>query len=161
MIPALVLQVDPDGVSHASVRGLVEVDLPEVLAIVTDCASYEQWFPDIRQTRVLSRGLGELRCAGQTDLPWPVPDRSWEIDVQSVSGSQTALASFQYVPGSGNLQALSGSYTLVRVEAGLTEVTYEVTVDPGFWVPSFLVAWAHQGLLGVFEAIEQQARAKG
>src|SRR5689334_17771759 len=66
--------------NHGIVEGTVDVPVAEVLAIVLDCAASDDWFPDLVGTRVVGVDGDTVRCGGSTNLPWPMPDRTWQID---------------------------------------------------------------------------------
>ena len=143
--------------SHGVIVGIVAVPVEQVLDIVMDCDRSDRWFPDLEDTRVVGPG----RCAGTTDLPWPISDRVWEIDTFAEGGADRWEARFAYVEGSGNLGSLHGRYVLERLDAGRTRVTYEGWVDLGFWAPQPLVAWATARVLpGILAGIEREARSQ-
>jgi carbon monoxide dehydrogenase subunit G len=149
------IEVEVGRPAHGSMVGVVDVPIEEVFAIVMDCESTGEWFPDLDDTRLVAAD----RCAGRTDLPWPIADRTWEIDLASDGvGTSTWEASFAYVAGSGNLAAMHGRYLLEATDDGRTRVTYEAWIDLGFWIPEPLVSWATKRVLpGVLEGIEQEA----
>jgi hypothetical protein len=142
------VEVIPGRPSVGRVEGTVDAPLDQVLSVIGDCAGTARWFPDMLESRLVSSWEGGYRCAGATDLPWPLKDRTWTIDVALAPGDDGAwIATFDYVPGSGNLAEMSGRYVVSPGENGRTDVTYEGRVDLGFWLPCAVVAWATAHLL--------------
>jgi len=148
------IEVEVGRPSTGRLVGTVDVPPAEVLAIVLDCASTGDWFPDLVDTHV----VGVDRCAGATDLPWPMADRTWAIDVWVEPQGEAWLAGFAYVPGSGDLASMEGHWLLEPTEEGGTRVTYEVSIDLGFWIPEPLVGWATRRVMpGILDGLEAQA----
>lgn len=55
---------------------------------------------------------------------------------------------------------VSGFYELRELDAVNTEVTYDITADPGGWVPEWIVDWASQRLIGgVMKRLALQVRS--
>jgi len=157
------VHVDAGRSSHGTVVGIVDVPVEEALAIVMDCDAADTWFPDMMDTEVVSVDGASVRCRGGTNLPWPVSDRRWEIEsdarLEVVDGEETWVARFDYVDGSGNVDALRGQYRLSATAEGQTLVRYEAFVDLGFWVPEPLVAWATRRILpGILQGMEARSR---
>lgn len=145
-----------------AVSGSVELPLEAAVTVITDCAGTAAWFPDMLDSVLVARWDHGYRCAGRTNLPWPLADRTWAIDVgwgQREDGA--VVATFAYVPGSGNLAAMDGRYVLEPVGADRTRVTYEGAVDLGFWLPGCLLDWATSHLLpGVLTGLELAGRPR-
>ena len=134
--------------SHGVVAGVVDVPVGQVLDLVTDCAGSVGWFPDLLAARVVASGSDAVRCEGATDLPWPLTDRTWQIDtvVEPLADGVFSVP-FALVDGSGNLDELRGRYLLEDLGDGRTRVTYEAFVDLGFWVPEALAHYATKQML--------------
>lgn len=149
------IEVEVGRPAYGKMVGIVDVPVQQVFAIVMDCEGTGGWFPDLEDTHLVAAD----RCAGTTDLPWPITDRTWEIDLSASGvGTETWEAGFAYVPGSGNLAEMQGRYLLEATEDGRTRVTYEAWIDLGFWIPEPLVSWATKRVLpGVLEGIEDEA----
>jgi len=159
------VDVDVGRLSRGEIVGVVDVPVEEALAIVMDCDQADVWFPDMLDTDVVSVDGDVIRCAGATNLPWPVPDRTWQIDSEAhlevVDGVETWVAAFDYVEGTGNLDVLRGRYLLQRAGAGQTLVRYEAFVDLGFWIPEPLVNWATRRILpGILMGMEAHAETR-
>ena len=140
--------------SHGAVSGIVDAPIERVLDLIIDCDGADAWFPELVATHTVAPG----RCGGGTNLPWPVTDRTWQIDVHPAEVERGWDVSFAYVAGTGNLARMDGAYHLEPLADGRTRVTYEVWIDLGFWVPDPLVAWATRRVLpGILQGLEAEA----
>lgn len=154
------VEVDPGRLNRGLVAGVVDAPIEQVVAVVEDCEGFDQWFPDMIDTRP----TGVDRCRGATNLPWPLADRQWEVStgtrVELVDGVETWILPFEYVEGSGNLVEMRGEYRLSRI-GSQTRVEYEAWIDVGFWVPECLLSWATERLLpGMVDGLELAASAR-
>jgi hypothetical protein len=154
--------VDVGKQSTGVVEGVVDATIAEIVGLVMDCAGADAWFPDLKETEVVSEQAGVVTCSGKTDLPWPIPDRVWHIasKVKQV-GPSTWEIPFALVPATGNLVDLHGGYRLEDLGGGRTFVHYDATVDLGFWIPDPLVEWATKRVLpAILEGLEDAADAR-
>ena len=145
------------GVPHkGEVVGLIDAPVDDVLRTILDCEGFESWFPDMRQVERISSEA----CRGTMNLPWPLADRTWTIDVgEAVQAESVWRVSFDYVPGSGNLEELHGTFSVAAHQGG-TLVHYEAWVDLGCWVPQWAMNWAAQRILPqLIAGLEMQARS--
>ena len=152
----VVVDVVPGRLNHGSVSGVVDSPISEVLGKVMDCEGTSGWFPDLYDTRLVSADADGYRCSGSTDLPWPLADRAWSIDVEREHLDDGSWrVSFSYVPGSGNLAEMRGAYVLRAAGTG-TRVEYVADIDLGFWVPQALIDWATRQILpGILDGLER------
>ncbi|MCA9494012.1 MAG: hypothetical protein KC621_28990 [Myxococcales bacterium] len=152
-----VLDVEVGRPSFGVVEGVVDVPLAEAVRVVMDCAGADGWFPDLRDSVVVSEIDGVVRCSGRTDLPWPVTDRVWQIDSHVEDrGDGEVWVPFALVEGSGNVTEMHGSYLLTALPDGRAHVRYEATVDIGFWIPDPLAQWATRRVLpAILDGMEQ------
>jgi hypothetical protein len=154
----VVVDVVPGRLNHGSVSGTVAMPISEVVGKVMDCEGTSDWFPNLYGTRLVEADAHAYRCSGSTDLPWPLSDRTWSIDVEEDRNADGDLViRFAYVPGSGNLAEMRGAYVL-RAVGDATEVRYTAGIDLGVWVPQAIVEWATRQLLpGILDGLEQGA----
>jgi len=148
--------------AHGRVAGTVHLPVDRVLEILQDCEGFSRWFPDLHEVRTVGPG----RCAGRTDLPWPLPDRTWVLQTTSTQRADHSWdLAFAYVRGSGNLIAMEGRWQVEEAAGGGTRVVYEASVDLGLPVPDVLVAWATRRVLpevlAGLEAHGERASAPG
>lgn len=105
---------------------LIEAPAREVMAVIADLASYPEWVAAAKSVEVLETGTdGRARTARFVLDAGVVKDTyvlsyTWRPDDLAVSWKLL----------SGELQkAQDGSYVLAEKPGGVTEVTYELTVD--------------------------------
>ncbi|BAD56562.1 SRPBCC family protein [Nocardia farcinica] len=105
---------------------LIEAPAREVMAVIADLASYPEWVAAAKSVEVLETGTdGRARTARFVLDAGVVKDTyvlsyTWRPDDRAVSWKLV----------SGELQkAQDGSYVLAEKPGGVTEVTYELTVD--------------------------------
>jgi Polyketide cyclase / dehydrase and lipid transport len=147
-------------VSRGEVHGTLRVPLDALLTTIADCDGTAAWFPTLSDTHTVARSP-TVRCAGRTELPWPLHDRRWAIDIEVPPAPPgVVVIAFRYVPGSGDLVSMEGRYTLRALDPHTTWVSYENTVDLGVWVPAFVVDWvSHDVLPRVLAGLEGAARS--
>ncbi|MBF6520730.1 SRPBCC family protein [Nocardia farcinica] len=105
---------------------LIEAPAREVMAVIADLASYPEWVAAAKSVEVLETGTdGRARTARFVLDAGVVKDTyvlsyTWRPDDLAVRWKLV----------SGELQkAQDGSYVLAEKPGGVTEVTYELTVD--------------------------------
>lgn len=155
--------VEPGQATKGEVVGIVDVPMDTVLAIVKDCEATPGWFPQLRDTKVVGESLAGELCSGATELPWPMADRTWTIEVGVYEETRDGVAGwvvpFRYVSG-GTLEQMYGGYHLQPwgPDGRQTLVTYEAWVDLGTWIPDSLIAMASKRILpGLIGGIEEEA----
>jgi coenzyme Q-binding protein COQ10 len=131
--------IDP-AAPRGRVRAAVRIPAPAeaVWSVMTDCAEAPHYVPGLKHCR---------RIDG-------APDGRWE-DIEHEVRYSWLLPSVRYVfraqyerPHrvdfhriSGDLKEESGTWLLTETRDGTaTVVEYDVYLDPGFWIPQFLVA---------------------
>ncbi len=146
--------------AKGEVVGVVDVPLERVLDIVMDCEGNADWFPQARDTVLVSEDDNVMICHGRTDLPWPMGDRSWTIEVgaypETHKGVETWVVPFMH-NGEGTVEEMFGGYHLQRwgKDGQQTLVTYEAWVDLGIWIPEPILNWATRRILpGILTGIE-------
>jgi hypothetical protein len=133
-------------------RGEVEIAAPlaRVLAVIEDVPGQTKWMHTCSEARVVRRESGSVSLVyNRTDSPWPVSDRDAVLrTVIDPRGPETALVRFDSVAdpaappvdGVVRMPRLAGSFALAALGAERTRVVYELDVDPGGALPSWLAA---------------------
>lgn len=138
---------------RGEVNGLIQAPMEELVAILKDYPKQTQWAPSMAEMRMLRRE-GEFEIlGGVTDLPWPVPDRTWNMRAwtgyKTVSGRRSWVNLFQYIPGSGNMNESAGYWVLSPLpdDPTWTYCRYVLYGDPGIPLPDMVIRWASRTTL--------------
>jgi uncharacterized protein YndB with AHSA1/START domain len=151
----------PRGRVGAAVR--IPASPEAIWSVMTDCAQAPLYVPGLKSCR---------RIDG-------APDGRWE-DIEHVVRYSWLLPAVRYVfraqydrphridfrRVSGDLKAQEGTWLLTRTPDGsATVVEYEIYLEPGFWIPQFLVARSLRKdvpavLSGLRERVEEASTAK-
>jgi ribosome-associated toxin RatA of RatAB toxin-antitoxin module len=111
----------------------ISVSAEKIFEVATDLESYPEWNASIKRVEVKAR----------TDEG--LPSQVWmEVDAKLKVISYTIGYDYTNSPGSfswslidGDVKELDGSYKFDEFD-DVTEVTYEMKVDPGFPIPKLL-----------------------
>jgi ribosome-associated toxin RatA of RatAB toxin-antitoxin module len=111
----------------------VKASAQELFEVATDFANYPEWNPNIKDTEVKATD-----AEGRPTEVW------FKVDAKIKAVSYTLAYDYSGAPESfswdlvdGDVKALTGSYTFDEFD-DVTEVRYEMAIDPGFPVPGFL-----------------------
>lgn len=119
------------GEKSAGLTGVIAAPVDEIIAALTDFASYPRW-----QTIVLECEVLERDGAGRGSLVRMKVDakvRSLEYVVRYHYDLPRALA---WERVSGDLKENSGRYTFAPRDDGSTAVTLDIVAEPGFFLPA-------------------------
>jgi ribosome-associated toxin RatA of RatAB toxin-antitoxin module len=111
----------------------IEATAEEIFEVATDFEAYPEWNANIKATEIQSTDE-----EGRATLVW------YEVDakikklqyVLSYDYSE-APSAFSWSLAEGDVKELTGSYVFDEFD-DVTDVTYEMAIDPGFKVPSML-----------------------
>lgn len=111
----------------------VEASAVEIFEVASDFESYPEWNDQIKKVEVL-----------ETDDEGRATKVHYEVDARIRKVKYTLAYDYSEAPGSyswdlvdGDVKALTGSYLFDEFD-DVTEVTYEIELDPGFPVPGLL-----------------------
>lgn len=138
----VLVDVDANGrIVEGLVMGVVEATPDEVWDVVSDFGGQDQWIPDVYDTAVIRTDGDAQIVSGNTDAPFPISDRVWQIrmvaEESSIGGVDSHVARWTEVPDVGNMPSNQG-YWIVQPFEGSTDrtlVVYHVRVDSGIPVP--------------------------
>ncbi|ASK33143.1 hypothetical protein CEK62_21650 (plasmid) [Alcanivorax sp. N3-2A] len=136
-------------------RGVTRFKLADeyaMVALLNDYDAYPDWLHFVDSARELSRAGPRLRNMRFTTLlPWPLADREAVLESrvsQSVTdaGGSTVTVTLSNRPDRLppnqdyiRFPALDGTLLFVRVPGDQVEVTYQLTLDAGGYIPAWLV----------------------
>lgn len=134
----------------------IEASVEELFDIVTDMESYPDWVKGMQEIEILERdGDGHpARVRQQIDAGIKILSY-----VLAYSYDPPGRVSWVSEPG-GDVKHIEGSYSFEVNDDGTTQVTYELTIDPGFPAPGFMVRKAAKSIMNT--ALDGlKARAEG
>jgi ribosome-associated toxin RatA of RatAB toxin-antitoxin module len=111
----------------------VKASAQELFEVATDFANYPEWNPNIKDTEVKATD-----AEGRPTEVWFKVDAKIKVVSYTLAYDYSgAPESFSWDLVDGDVKALTGSYTFDEFD-DVTEVRYEMAIDPGFPVPGFL-----------------------
>jgi ribosome-associated toxin RatA of RatAB toxin-antitoxin module len=120
----------------------IEASAEQIFEVATDFEAYPEWNPQIKQAEVK-----ETDDEGRASLVW------YEVDAKIKVVKYTLEYDYSDAPNGfswdlveGDVKKLNGSYYFDEFE-DVTEVTYEMEIDPGFPVPGFLKRQAEKQIV--------------
>ncbi|MBI5365916.1 MAG: SRPBCC family protein [Planctomycetes bacterium] len=148
--------VDVDGQSRAQAIAVIDAPVAAVWDAITDYDRYAEFMPHTKESKILER-KGKV-VLFRTVLEFPVRDVWYVIRLTLNEKAHRA----DWVMADGNIKANVGSWALASFGKGRTCATYTVAIDPGFYVPKFLLNKATQGSLPMLiRAVRDRAAALG
>jgi ribosome-associated toxin RatA of RatAB toxin-antitoxin module len=120
----------------------IEATAEAIFEVATDFETYPDWNPNIKSVEVRAKD-----DEGRASEVW------YEVDAKVKTLRYTlaydysdAPESFSWTLKDGDVKELNGSYTFDEFD-DVTDVTYEVAIDPGFPMPGFLKRQAEKQVL--------------
>lgn len=133
----------------------VKASTEDIFEVAIDFERYPEWNPQIKAVEVRERD-----DEGRAVEVWYEVDARIKV-VKYVLGYDYSDApeSFSWDLIEGDVKALSGSYSFDEFD-DVTEVTYEMTIDPGFPVPGFLKRQAEKQIVrGALEDLKKRVES--
>jgi ribosome-associated toxin RatA of RatAB toxin-antitoxin module len=128
----------------------------EIFEVATDFETYPEWNPSIKQVEVKERDSNGLatKVWMEVDAKLRVVAYTLEYDYSE------APESFSWKLLDGDVKELEGSYVFDEFE-DVTEVTYEMKVDPGFPIPKLLKRQAEKQIArGALEDLKKRVESR-
>lgn len=142
-----------DGTNRGEVVGLVEAPVDELAVIVRDYENIPLWSEALVFCNVISETGAVQIVEGETQLPWPLANRTWRIRSEAgnrdLSGTTVWVNMWSYEEGHGNIDDTYGYWMLYPLPSDerYTVVKYVVNADPGLAIPDFVLNWATNRVL--------------
>ena len=161
----ILVRANVDGtVTTGHIMAIVEAPADEVWAIVSDFANQDRWVPDMYDAAVVSTSGSTEVVSAKTNLPWPLADREYTLNVtdgqQTVGGVDSYVSSWTY--GGGNMNENRG-YWLVQPWDGAADrtlVVYEFEADTGIRAPDGIERNATRRMLpGILQGLRDRHAA--
>lgn len=152
-------------------RGLVEVNIKKVLAVLADHERKVEWMYQCAESRLIQAfDPRRLILYNRTSSPYPlISDRDVVVEAQVqfwADKKQIRIDAWNVehklmpeVDGAVRMPKVLLSWILVQKDENTTEVTYEVQADPGGSIPKWLVNLASKNLpLRSIENLRKQVK---
>jgi hypothetical protein len=154
-----------DGAGLREGTALAVLDTPpeRVFRALLDFNHYPEWTPYVAGSSARQLDGGVVEDAQWLDLPSPAADRFFRLWVRSAverrgDGVERWTVRWEQVPGVGNVRAQHGAWTLGRLADGRTLASCRAYVDPGGFIPAWLVnRTLARALVWVVDGLRQQA----
>jgi ribosome-associated toxin RatA of RatAB toxin-antitoxin module len=111
----------------------VKATTQEIFDVATEFEKYPEWNPNIKEVEVKATGADGLA----TEVWYKVDAKIKTLTYTLAYDYSGAPGSFSWDLKEGEVKKLSGSYSFDEFD-DVTEVAYEIEIDPGFPVPGFL-----------------------
>lgn len=135
----------------------VAAPLPALRQIVTEHERLSEHSSSLRTARVVERQGEVLLVRQDLDLPFPLRDRHYLLEVVDEQRDPRCFESrWVSVEGSGNIAYTKGRWEILA-RGDETLLAYVAEADPGGWVPAFAANWAARR--AVPELVENVAAA--
>jgi ribosome-associated toxin RatA of RatAB toxin-antitoxin module len=120
----------------------VKATAEEIFAVATEFESYPEWNPNIKNVEIR-----ETRSDGLATKVWMEVDARLRVVTYTLGYDYSgAPDSFSWKLIDGDIKELEGSYVFDEFD-DVTEVTYEMKVDPGFPIPKLLKRQAERQIV--------------
>jgi hypothetical protein len=139
----------------------LKTSLSSAVALINDWESYPQWVYKCGKSTTL-KVLEETKVIHyQTVIvPWPAEDRDFIVNIELSQNEKTKIVTIKstcnsdYIPPVENhvrITEMDACWTLVPFKDGTIQITYQLLVNPGGFVPAWLVNMA--AVDGPFESM--------
>ncbi len=134
----VVRTVMPEGEQRAWVQAVIIISAPPALVwhTLVDYEHATEFVPGLKGCRMLERGPDYDIIEHRVDFSFLVPEVTYVFRADYQKKKRIAFKRL-----SGDLNDLEGNWSLKALDQGKrTRLTYTVYLDPGFWVPQWLVS---------------------
>ena len=127
----------------------VKTRLSTIVAVFKDVPGYLDWVYSCISSEVLQTSAANQQVYySESESPWPVSNR--DVVMQSIveqdsstlvvtSTSKSLIGLKPEIEGIIRVTTLVSMWTLKPLEDGIVDVTYFLSMDPGGWVPAWLM----------------------
>ncbi|MCE3277981.1 MAG: lipid-binding protein [Bacteroidetes bacterium] len=127
----------------------IRTSLSSIVALLNDWDSYPQWVYRCEKSSTLKTISESEVIHYQTVIaPWPVDSRDFVVNVKLTQDPITKIITIisqphpDFIPKTEDMVRIrnfKASWTLIPLKDGWVEVNYQLLVDPGGYVPAWLV----------------------
>mgnify|MGYP004000289011 CR=1 FL=1 len=154
--------------------GMIEADIFDVLAVISDIKRHPEWMSRCKESRLLDKkSETEYIVYTRTDAPWPVSDRDAVFHSKSTVNIADKEVIVRFwavrsnrmpkVNGVVRMVELNGRYKLKAWGKGRTKIDYMVDANPGGMIPTWMAKMATKKmpLITIQKLRKQIKRTKG
>ena len=130
----------------------VKTSLNSIVALLNDWDTYTQWVYKCGQSKTLKRiSTTELIHYQTVVAPWPAENRDFVVNVVFAQDEKTKIVTVKstchanYIPKVEHyvrITEFNACWTLIPLKDGTIEINYQLLVNPGGYVPAWLVNMA-------------------
>ena len=138
---------------NGGVTAIINAEPDAVWAVVSNFVGQERWVPNFQNARVVSGSGARFVAYAETDLPWPLTTRTWQVSLHNrqtnVGGQECYVSSWTYIEGSGNMVDQTGFWIVTQYQddPSRTFVHYRFRADAGISTPDFIERHTTRNLL--------------
>ncbi len=137
-------------------RGEIEAPPDRVFRALADLDHWDEFMPFVEESDAKPQPDGSVLSFQRLGLPPMIGERRLRI---RVTGQPGRKVEWSYVPGSGNVKAQRGAWTLEAAPGGKTRATLRLLTDPGGSAPDWAMDRATgKSLVWIFDGLRQQVR---
>lgn len=145
-----------DGPKEGIGSGVIEAPPERVFQALMDLEHWDEFMPFVEESDARPQPDGSVLSSQRLGLPPMIGERHLRIRVTGQAGRKVE---WEYVPGSGNVKAQRGSWTLEAASGGKTRATLRIFTDPGGSAPDWAMDRATgKSLVWIFDGLRQQVR---
>jgi hypothetical protein len=142
-------------------KGLIAAPPERVFRAVTDVLHWHEFMPFLAASDAQPQKDGSILSVQRLDLPFPLGERHFRIRLRGRvdHGPEGTVwrAEWSYIPGSGNLADLRGSWTLTAAPGGTLAVC-RLWTDPGGLSSLLMDRATAKSLPWIFDGLRQHVR---
>ncbi len=150
------------GIREGVGTGVIEFPVERVFRAVADLEHWDEWVPFMTAADARALPGGEIESDQRLEFPALVGTREFRVRATAAppaaDGPRRWTVTWSSTPGSGNVAAHRGSWTLTEHGPGRTLATCRLFTDPGGVTPAWAMNGATEKMLRwTFKALRQQA----
>lgn len=152
-------------------EGTVDVRLEDLAAVLVDIPRHREWVHHMAESRTLwGDPISHCVIYSRYSLPWPAKDRDAVIETvveEDIPHAEVRVRFHNITspaapvrPDCIRVPMSEGSYTLTDTGRGSVFVTYTISLDPGGWLPAWIVrVFVRDAPLTTLQAFKAQVMA--
>jgi hypothetical protein len=130
----------------------LKTSLNSIVALINDRATYPQWVYRCGQAAALKKiSESELIHYQTVTAPWPAENRDFVVNIKVSQDERTKIVTIKstckadYIPQVAHhvrITEFNACWTLIPLKDGTVQINYQLLVNPGGYVPAWLVNMA-------------------